>query len=146
MYVRISRQYFRIKKYFSLNESTLNLSQELENSSFKEVSEKLNDVMEKAIQRHLVADVSISSFLSGGIDSTLILSLMKKYTSKDIFSFTFGFEILPYHINIMNNIKKFIYYLKIKKLTQKHKIMNIKYFLFSYKRIKILIIQVFQDI
>ena len=48
------------------------------------------------------ADVPIGSFLSGGIDSSLIASLYQTQSQNKINTFTIGFEI----INLMNHLRQ----------------------------------------
>jgi asparagine synthase (glutamine-hydrolysing) len=46
---------------------------------------------EKAVENQLVADVNVGAFLSGGLDSSSIVSVAKKY-KKNLKTFSFGFE------------------------------------------------------
>jgi len=39
----------------------------------------------------MISDVNVGSFLSGGIDSSLITAIMKRESSKKIETFTAGF-------------------------------------------------------
>jgi len=48
--------------------------------------------LEEAIKLQSIADVPLGAFLSGGIDSSLITSLMQKNSSSSIQTFTVGFE------------------------------------------------------
>ena len=52
----------------------------------------LEDILSKAVERQLISDVPLGAFLSGGIDSSLIVALMQKGSSKKIKTFTIGFE------------------------------------------------------
>jgi asparagine synthase (glutamine-hydrolysing) len=45
-----------------------------------------------AVESQMISDVPIGSFLSGGIDSSLITSLMQKISNKKIDTFTIGFQ------------------------------------------------------
>ena len=46
---------------------------------------------EKAVKRNLISDVGVATFLSGGIDSSLVSAFAKKHKN-DIVSYTIGFE------------------------------------------------------
>jgi asparagine synthase (glutamine-hydrolysing) len=49
----------------------------------------LTDCMEASIRRHMIADVPVSSFLSGGLDSSLI-SVMAAHTGVNLSTYTIG--------------------------------------------------------
>lgn len=48
--------------------------------------------LENSVKAHMVSDVPVGSFLSGGIDSAAIVALMSKNTSKKVSTFTIGFD------------------------------------------------------
>lgn len=56
-----------------------------------EALEALDAVLSKAVGRQLVADVPVGSFLSGGIDSSLITAIAQKCVDRPIKTFTIGF-------------------------------------------------------
>ena len=54
---------------------------------YREIAEALED----SVAKHMRADVTVGSFLSGGIDSTAIAALAKRHNPK-LLTFTTGFE------------------------------------------------------
>ncbi|WP_348766654.1 asparagine synthase (glutamine-hydrolyzing) [uncultured Salinisphaera sp.] len=54
--------------------------------------DELERLLSASIADRMVADVPVGAFLSGGIDSSLIVSLMQAYTSRPIQTFTIGFD------------------------------------------------------
>ncbi|NOD49757.1 MULTISPECIES: asparagine synthase (glutamine-hydrolyzing) [unclassified Ruegeria] len=50
------------------------------------------ELMDKALQRRLVADVPIGVFLSGGLDSSTLVALMHKHVDEPIHTYSVGFE------------------------------------------------------
>ncbi|MFA6297138.1 MAG: asparagine synthase (glutamine-hydrolyzing) [Candidatus Paceibacterota bacterium] len=69
------------------------------NYSFKEpitdekvLKEKVLSEMEESVKAHMISDVPVGAFLSGGIDSAVIVALMSKNTDKKVSTFTIGFD------------------------------------------------------
>ncbi|WP_022852164.1 asparagine synthase (glutamine-hydrolyzing) [Limisalsivibrio acetivorans] len=60
--------------------------------SFEEARDKTRELMEKAVQRQIVADVPVGSYLSGGMDSGSITALASRHIDR-ITTFTAGFEL-----------------------------------------------------
>ena len=54
--------------------------------------EVLENVLNDAVQQQRLADVPLGSFLSGGIDSSLITALLQTQSSRPVRTFTIGFE------------------------------------------------------
>ncbi len=57
----------------------------------KALYERIADVLDDSVGAHMRADVTVGSFLSGGIDSTAIAALAKRY-NPDLMTFTTGFD------------------------------------------------------
>jgi len=51
--------------------------------------------LEKSVQNRLLSDVPVGAFLSGGVDSSSIVSLMSKNTSVPIKTYSIGFQDSP---------------------------------------------------
>ena len=52
----------------------------------------LDETLEAAIERQMMSDVEVGSFLSGGLDSALITAIASKYSSHKIKTFCIGFD------------------------------------------------------
>jgi asparagine synthase (glutamine-hydrolysing) len=60
--------------------------------SFAEAVEKLRELLDQAVASHLVSDVPLGVFLSGGLDSSCLVALMRKHISGPLKTFTIGYE------------------------------------------------------
>lgn len=58
------------------------------------VQEKLDQLLRASVERRMVADVSLGTFLSGGVDSSII-SLIAKEHHKDLQTFSIGYKDEP---------------------------------------------------
>jgi len=54
--------------------------------------DQLQDVLTEAVRAHLVSDVPLGAFLSGGIDSSLVVALMARVSGARVKTFSIGFE------------------------------------------------------
>jgi asparagine synthase (glutamine-hydrolysing) len=69
------------KKYWEINPSEKGISK-------KKAVEELDDLLNSAVTRQMIADVPIGALLSGGLDSSIIVALMSKNTNNCINTFT----------------------------------------------------------
>jgi len=60
--------------------------------SFNETVEETERILEDAVKIRLRSDVPLGTFLSGGIDSTIITGITNKLISKDLNTFSIGFN------------------------------------------------------
>jgi asparagine synthase (glutamine-hydrolysing) len=82
------------KKYYEIPEIPDNIT-EVNSGSYKEAQVKLQQLVENAITKRMVSDVPLGTFLSGGIDSSIITSVAAKYTN-NLQSFSIGYKDEPY--------------------------------------------------
>ena len=52
----------------------------------------LEELLSDAVGLQMQADVSLGAFLSGGVDSSLIVALMQEHSTGKVNSFSIGFE------------------------------------------------------
>jgi len=56
-----------------------------------ELTDALDRRLNETVQQHLVADVPIGAFLSGGLDSSLVAAIAQKHSPERLQTFTIGF-------------------------------------------------------
>ncbi len=61
----------------------------------KDFREALFHSLDAAVQRRLIADVPLGAFLSGGLDSSIIVGLMARHMDRPVKTFSIGFKDLP---------------------------------------------------
>ena len=76
----------KVKKFWELS------FQEKITGSCESLSEQLEEKLSEAVRLRLVSDVPFGAFLSGGIDSSIIVSLMAKQMSMPVKTFSIGFK------------------------------------------------------
>ena len=64
--------------------------------SEREWEESLEAELREAVRLHLISDVPLGVFLSGGLDSSTILALMREVGADPIRAFTIGFDLPGY--------------------------------------------------
>jgi asparagine synthase (glutamine-hydrolysing) len=93
---------FKKEKYWELKHSTLSITRD-------EAKKKLEELLEKAVLKRLVADVEVGTMLSGGLDSSLVSAIAQKNTNHQIKTFSVGFENfineLPFAKSVSEHIK-----------------------------------------
>jgi asparagine synthase (glutamine-hydrolysing) len=62
--------------------------------SYADAQKKLIELLEKSVERRMIADVPLGAFLSGGTDSSIITALASKQT-KNLNTFSIGYQDEP---------------------------------------------------
>jgi asparagine synthase (glutamine-hydrolysing) len=77
----------KIKRYWNLS-----YRNKLQLSSVDEYGERFRDLFEEAVKIRLRSDVPLGAFLSGGIDSSLVVAVMSQLMDQPVKTFSIGFE------------------------------------------------------
>lgn len=89
MRINIENGNTEIKKYWSYE-----IKQD-ESLKKEETSQKIYQTIRDSVEHHMIADVPVGAFLSGGIDSSIIATLMQRVRGdKKIKTFTVGFDTI----------------------------------------------------
>jgi asparagine synthase (glutamine-hydrolysing) len=81
-------EHLNVERYWSASEkvSASVISNEVE------AKEQLSQLLEASVSRRLMSDVPFGTFLSGGIDSSLVTALAQKSTTEKLKTFSIGFD------------------------------------------------------
>jgi len=58
----------------------------------REATEALERVLADAVQAHMISDVPLGAFLSGGVDSSAVVGFMARASSRPVQTFSIGFD------------------------------------------------------
>ncbi len=64
-------------------------------ATFKEATERTRQLFESAVCDHLVSDVPLAVFLSGGVDSSAVTAIAARHASGALTTYSVGFEDVP---------------------------------------------------
>lgn len=68
-----------------------------EELSEQEYEQQLVAQMKKAIDSHMMAEVPLGSFLSGGVDSSAVVAMMSQLSDKSVKTCSIGFDVKDYN-------------------------------------------------
>jgi asparagine synthase (glutamine-hydrolysing) len=89
-YLIFDGEEIEIKRYWNLPTQKIDIS-------YQEAVEESERLIRNSINYRLFSDLEVGSFLSGGIDSSLVSAIMQNISSKPIKTFTIGFEDRAYN-------------------------------------------------
>lgn len=82
----------KISEYWSLKEVAMKGFDNIHNGGDTEVINGLEQVLMGSVKQQMIADVPLGAFLSGGVDSSLIIALMQQQSTQPVKTFTIGFS------------------------------------------------------
>jgi asparagine synthase (glutamine-hydrolysing) len=83
----------KVKRYWSLNPESVGVNR---GQSLHSLKEKFYSLLKESVQQRLISDVPLGVFLSGGLDSSSIVSLMRELAVSPLKTFSIGFEEASY--------------------------------------------------
>ena len=92
-----NKKLISVTPYWSLSQVTQYGQNPPLNCSDDEAVSLLEDSLSSAVEDQLISDVPFGAFLSGGIDSSLVVSMMKTRSSQPVKTFTIGFDDSDYN-------------------------------------------------
>ncbi len=76
---------YKIEKYWDI-------SVDIKDYNFDYLKEIFYEKLKKSTEMRLISDVPLGAYLSGGVDSTVLISIIKDKFKKNLKTFTIGFE------------------------------------------------------
>jgi len=70
----------------------LSLKPNAENLSYDDAVEKQREILDYSVKSHLMSDVPLGVFLSGGLDSSALVAMMRRHITGKLQTFTIGYK------------------------------------------------------
>lgn len=81
------------KRFWTMGGDThAELRNEMAKASSKDITDRVEAELRRAVGDQMVSDVPLGAFLSGGVDSSVVVALMQQQSSRPVRTFTIGFD------------------------------------------------------
>jgi len=87
-YLKVKSRKLEVESYYSISPRSTVDSRQL---TYESAKQQFKTLLEASVQRRLIADVPLGTFLSGGIDSSVVTGLAAKHKS-NLHTFSIGFR------------------------------------------------------
>ncbi|MCS6777279.1 MAG: asparagine synthase (glutamine-hydrolyzing) [Chloroherpetonaceae bacterium] len=91
-WLRWDRRSLQSGRYWTVEQAMRRGKQHPLVCSLRDAGEALEEQLLAHVKAHMVSDVPLGAFLSGGIDSSLIVALMQKASNRPVKTYTIGFS------------------------------------------------------
>jgi asparagine synthase (glutamine-hydrolysing) len=89
-WLRLDHRGLQIERYWDFRHIAPEVS--WKERSEADLLDELDSILSRSVRSRLISDVPLGAFLSGGIDSSLVVAMMAKHCSHPVETFTIGFE------------------------------------------------------
>jgi asparagine synthase (glutamine-hydrolysing) len=79
---------FKLERYWRLNFNSSHHA----GTDLQDLMDRIRTELEESVKLRLISDVPLGAFLSGGVDSSLIVGIMAKLSGNPVKTFSIGFE------------------------------------------------------
>lgn len=104
-YEEYSLDGLKIVEYWNLKENISNKYEKI--SDLNELKKTIKTKINSSVSEHLISDVNLGVALSSGLDSQILLNILKENNIKNIKTFTYGFNESVYDESNLSSFKNF---------------------------------------
>lgn len=87
-FMKVAKGSFQVQQYYKVPYQANEVN---ENITYDEAKARFKTLLENAVERRLVSDVPLGTFLSGGIDSSVVTGIASRF-KPDLHTFSIGFK------------------------------------------------------